>query len=99
MLRTAVDVVHRCIRKSDYIVRYGGDEFLLVLPGIEGAAFRTKLERICHQLHAATVPGYSRLHLSTSIGGVMTRPGETMEQAVARADRLMYQAKTAKIWW
>ena len=95
-LRTAVDVVHGCIRKSDYIVRYGGDEFLLVLPGIEGAAFRTKLERIRHRLHAATVPGYSRLQLSASIGGVMTRPGETMEQAMARADRLMYQAKNRK---
>ena len=95
-LQTAVDVVRSCIRKSDSLVRYGGDEFLLVLPGIERGAFNAKLERICQQIHAATVPGYTRLQLSVSIGGVMSKPGETMEQAVARADKLMYQAKNKK---
>lgn len=42
------------------------------------------------------MPGYSRLHLSASIGGVITQPGETVEQAVSRADKLMYQAKNRK---
>ena len=44
----------------------------------------------------ASVPGYSRLQLSASIGGVITQPGETVEQAVSRADKLMYQAKNRK---
>lgn len=42
------------------------------------------------------MPGYSRLQLSASIGGVITQPGETVEQAVSRADKLMYQAKNRK---
>ena len=95
-LQTAVDVVRSCIRKSDTLIRYGGDEFLLVLPGIKHTAFVAKLERIRQQAHAAVVPGYTRLQLSMSIGGVMTRDGETVEQAVARADKLMYQAKNRK---
>ena len=95
-LRTAVEVVRTNIRKSDSLIRYGGDEFLLVLPGIERGAFNAKLQRICKKIHAATVPGYSCLQLSVSIGGVMSQPDETVEHAVGRADKLMYQAKNHK---
>ena len=95
-LRTAVEVVRANIRKSDSLIRYGGDEFLLVLPGIERGAFNAKLQRICKKVHAATVPGYSCLQLSVSIGGVMSLPDETVEHAVGRADKLMYQAKNRK---
>ncbi len=42
------------------------------------------------------MPGVFRLQLPASIGGVITQPGETVEQAVSRADKLMYQAKNHK---
>ena len=95
-LRALADTIYEVVGRSGSLVRYGGDEFLLVLPGIERAAFLAKLDRIRAQLHAASVPGYSRLQLSASIGGVITQPGETVEQAVSRADKLMYQAKNRK---
>ena len=95
-LEVTAAVIRDCIRQTDILIRYGGDEFLLVLPGIERAAFLAKLDRIREQLHTASVPGYSRLQLSASIGGVITQPGETVEQAVSRADKLMYQSKNRK---
>ena len=45
-LKTAANAIQSCIRESDLLIRYGGDEFLLVLPGIPGDFLQTKLEQI-----------------------------------------------------
>ena len=45
-LKTAAKAIQSCIRESDLLIRYGGDEFLLVLPGIPGDFLQTKLEQI-----------------------------------------------------
>ena len=66
VLVTVVDAIRRCIRKSDVLVRYGGDEFLLVMPGIQEDDFAHKLRKIKRNIHAATVPGYSNIRLSAS---------------------------------
>ena len=95
-LRTMVDTVRTSIRRDDILIRYGGDEFLLIMPGMNRGDFHRRLEGIRQHIHDATVPGYSRLQLSASIGGVVASAGETMEHAVGRADRLMYQAKAGK---
>lgn len=95
VLVTVVDVVRRCIRKSDVLVRYGGDEFLLVMPDIQEEDFAHKLRQIKRNIHAATVAGYSNIRLSASVGGVFT-DGKSLEEAVSKADKLMYQAKSKK---
>ena len=95
-LKTVASAIQSCIRSSDLLIRYGGDEFLLVLPGIPGDFLQTKLEQICTAAQMATVPGYSHFRLSLSIGGTMQAITDPMENAVRRADRLMYQAKGRK---
>ena len=95
-METAANAIRSCIRESDLLIRYGGDEFLLVLPGIPGDFLRTKLEQICTAVQMASVPGYSHFRLSLSIGGTMQAITDPMENAVRRADRLMYQAKCRK---
>ena len=91
-LETIVSAIKKCIRSSDKIIRFGGDEFLLVLPGIHNNIFNKKLQQIRTRIKEAKVDGYSKIRLSVSIGGVMTH-NETIESAMYRADKLMLQAK------
>ena len=95
-LKTVANAIQSCIRKSDLLIRYGGDEFLLVLSGIPSDILQAKLEQIRVAVQQATVPGYSHFRLSLSIGGTMQAITDPMENAVRRADRLMYQAKCRK---
>ena len=95
-LKAVAAAIRSCIRDSDLLIRYGGDEFLLVLPGIPGDFLRTKLEQICTAVQMASVPGYSHFRISLSIGGTMQSITDPMENVVRRADRLMYQAKRRK---
>ena len=95
-LKTVASAIQSCIRSSDLLIRYGGDEFLLVLPGIPGDFLQTKLEQICTAAQMASVPGYPHFRVSLSIGGTMQAITDSMENAVRRADRLMYQAKGRK---
>ena len=95
-LKTVANTIQSCIRKSDLLIRYGGDEFLLVLPGIPGDFLQTKLEQICTAAQMASVPGYSHFRISLSIGGTIQSLADPMENIVRRADRLMYQAKCRK---
>ena len=95
-LRTVVKTVCECMEKHDMIIRYGGDEFLLILPDADENGFVKKLQRIQKKIHSVSVPGYPGLHLSVSIGGVISEKNESAETAVRRADRFMYQAKIHK---
>ena len=94
-LSTTASVIRQCIRKSDILIRYGGDEFLLVLPEVKEDVLDKKLQQIQRKIHATEIPGYPDIHLSVSIGGIVSEDG-SVEDAVAKADRLMYHAKNKK---
>ena len=89
-------VIRDCIRQTDTLIRYGGDEFLLILPGCPIDKIRSKLEPDTRPAADHKLPGYPHIHLSLSIGGVLQTAEDTMETAVHCASRLMYQAKEHK---
>lgn len=91
-LKTASQVMLRCIRDTDILVRYGGDEFILIMPNIEREVFARRLNTLSELVAQTSVPGHDQIMLSTSIGGVMSN-GISIEEAVKQADRLMYLAK------
>ncbi len=95
-LEAAANAIRSCIRSSDLLIRYGGDEFLLVLPGIPSDILQGKLEQISDAVRNAAVPGYSHFRLSLSIGGTIQSITDPVERIVRRADWLMYQAKGRK---
>ena len=95
-LKTVASAIQSCIRSSDLLIRYGGDEFLLVLPGIPGDFLQTKLEQICTAAQMASVPGYPHFRVTLSIGGTIQSITDPVERIVRRADWLMYQAKGRK---
>lgn len=95
-LRVLADTIYEVVGRSGSLVRYGGDEFLLLLPGVEQAAFATVLGDIQRRLRTVSIPGFEGgQHITISVGCVMAQQ-ETIAQAVQRADRLMYRAKRRK---
>jgi diguanylate cyclase (GGDEF)-like protein len=94
VLRHVTAVIGQVLRADDALVRYGGEEFLLLLPGIE----RERGARIAERVRAAVaaapvaVPG-GQLTSTVSIGVAELRPGEARDEVIARADAALYRAK------
>lgn len=95
VLCIVADVIKNCIRKTDKLIRYGGDEFLLILSDMVRGTLRGKLRQIQEAIENATIPNCPRLKLTASIGGVISEDGK-IDEAIAKADQLMYKAKDHK---
>ena len=90
------EVIRRELGSRGSLVRYGGDEFLILVPQAEEKEFAAMLETVRQRVQSADIPGCGdELRLTVSIGCVMAQ-GETIAAAAHRADRLMYRAKRRK---
>ncbi|MDD3252454.1 MAG: EAL domain-containing protein [Lachnospiraceae bacterium] len=83
--------------KSDFVARYGGDEFLLVCRNVPAAVFRRRLEELLACVKEAKVEGIGSLALSVSIGAVTLSefPDYEQKELIETADRRLYEAKRA----
>ena len=95
VLRRLGEMVKRCLRKTDYAYRYGGEEFAFLLPMTIIAEGSVTAERIRTELKKESFsPAEGReVHMTVSIGVAQYRANEDMKAFVHRADQLMYQAK------
>ena len=82
------------LRRTDAVIRYGGDEFFLVFHDIPRQALAKKLEAMRERVAGIVVKEYPSLRLSVSIGGVLC--DQTLQEyrsAYRRADEALYLAK------
>ena len=93
-LKKIVGAILSCIRSTDMLIRYGGDEFLIIFPQIQKDAFTLKMRYIQDAVSRLAVDGYPDIRLSVSIGGV--HRVEPLTEAIRQADQLMYRDKANK---
>jgi diguanylate cyclase (GGDEF)-like protein len=82
------------MRSSDGVLRWGGEEFLLVLPGIELGRARRIVERARSWVEREPIEVEGRcIGITVSVGVAERRPGEGRGALIARADEALYAAK------
>ncbi len=85
------------LRAHDLVGRWGGEEFVLALPHLDGIGARAAAERIRSRLGEKPIPlpdgGTARV--TVCVGGAVARPDESFEHALRRADTALFAAKQA----
>jgi diguanylate cyclase (GGDEF)-like protein len=93
LLRRVADALRAEVRPYDQVARYGGDEFVLVLPGTEQQAARAVAERVRARVHAGAPRGHDGQLGNCSIGVSAWEPGMSADELLAAADRALLLAK------
>ena len=90
-LRDIAGAIRSCIRKTDILIRYGGDEFLLLFPRMTEEIFLEKKKQIQQTVRGVRMSEFADIQLSVSVGGVCgVHP---ITEAIRKADYLMYLDK------
>ena len=93
-LLSVASAIRGCVRGSDVLIRYGGDEFVLLFPQISSEMLDKKKEQIKLAVKAIELADCADIRLSISIGGVCNV--HPISEAIREADRLMYLDKSDK---
>jgi diguanylate cyclase (GGDEF)-like protein len=92
-LRDVVDAITSRLRGRDYLGRYGGDEFLLILPQTAASIALVIADRLSQTVAEMSLSGRSQ-PLTLSVGLAEAIPGDDVASLIGRADKALYQAKS-----
>lgn len=97
VLRAFADICRETFRASDIVGRFGGEEFLAILPATKTVDAFQIAERLRKRTELETVRfGNADIHFTVSVGVTETRDADqTLEQTIFRADMALYKAKNA----
>ncbi len=96
VLRVLTDLVTRTTRSTDLVCRYGGEEFIVLMPEAdrdEALAMAERLRQEISRMTVVTAVGTLSLTVSLGVAALRRDEDENLEGLIARADRAMYQAK------
>jgi len=92
VLQKVTKVVRKHIRRTDIFARWGGEEFVLLLPQTDLEGTRKVAEKLRRALEEIEIPPYG-LKITASFGATEVLPGEELKEVFERADRALYRAK------
>jgi diguanylate cyclase len=96
VLREFAVLTEQVVRSVDFVARFGGEEFLLVLIGADAVEAGRVVARLSERTRRLQVdPNHPDYRLSVSVGIAEFRPGERIEDVIQRADHALYRAKSA----
>ncbi len=98
VLQVFADILRRHCRKSDLVGRFGGEEFLAILPGTsleEACELAENIRRDCSLSQIKVEGAEQPIQFTTSIGVAERHPGEAADELLSRVDEGLYRAKTA----
>lgn len=95
VLRSVSKTLHSCMRDVDFVARWGGEEFLAVLPDTDEDGAKLVAERIRGKIEGTLIEthGNEPFKVTMTLGVAVIRQGENAEQTIARADAALYEGK------
>ena len=94
VLQAMAQRIRSCLRATDLAARVGGDELLVVLPGVHGLEGALAIAQKLRELAREPVPiPQGDAQITVSVGVALASPGEALDALIARADTAMYAAK------
>jgi diguanylate cyclase (GGDEF)-like protein len=97
-LRAAAAVLAGALRPSDFAVRYGGEELIVILPDSSERAGMMVAQRLCERMRCAAVFADMRIplpHITASFGVATLKPDQDADALLLQADTALYRAKKA----
>lgn len=96
VLATLAQRIRECLRDSDTVGRIGGDEMIVLLPGVHDLDEVVSIaEKIRRSAAEPIFHGGYAIEVTVSLGATLANPGESATELTSRADAAMYQAKQA----